>query len=186
MRNVTQWGLYVLKELFSKTTQNSQTFFGIALLGASVYGNQTEGHGETLLPFKIIQKAPVTVALDGDPFCDAGLHASHGLPDEFRPAAIVRGCDAVFGNEKIPLKFLMDSTDYIGQSLGIELIAHLGQLGIFGSIQLAEETETAAAVVLDTQEIIFPDIRKIVTELCVPFLCGMVLAAPLRLHIMEG
>ena len=48
---------------------------GLAGLGCSVNGYQSEGHGIALLPLKIIQKAPVEVALYRKPVADTVLYA---------------------------------------------------------------------------------------------------------------
>ena len=98
--------------------------------------------------------------------------------------AVICGCDSVFGNDKIALEFLMNRTNHIGKCFRIEFIGHLGQLRILGRIDLTEEPETAAGVVLHSDKIIVLDVGQVMTKFGIPFLLRVFLAKPLRLHIV--
>ena len=59
--------------VLSEASQKGQTFFGCTGLRRAVNGDQTECHGITLLPFKVIDQAPVEVAFYRDAIINAVL-----------------------------------------------------------------------------------------------------------------
>ena len=145
----------------TKTAQIFQAFFRIPCLSGTVNSNQAEGHGKTFLPFEVVQQAPVTIALHRDTVIDTALHTGQRPTDEFDAAAIICGCDAVFSDDNITLKFLVDGPDYISQSLGIEFVTHLGQLRVLRKIDLSEETEAASGIILDTDKIVILNVGSV-------------------------
>ena len=140
----------------------------MAGLGGPVHGDQPEGHGEALLPFKIIQQAPVAVALHGNAVGDAVPHPLQGLADEFCPPGIIGSGDAVFRDDQHSFEIFRHCPDHIFQALGIELVIHLGQLRAFGAVQLAEGADPGPGIVLNAQIVIVFDIGQIVAEFLLP------------------
>ena len=139
----------------------------------------------TAIKPKVMEQAPMAVALHGNTVVQAVFHALQSTADECHPAGIIGGGNAVFGDDQIALKTLVYLADYMFQCLRIELIVHLGQLRAFGAGQLAFRPILGAGVILHTKEIIFPDERQIMTELLVPGVLCEGFAAGQGLQIVQ-
>ena len=140
--------------LFCVASEESKAFFWGSFLRRAVYGDQTEGHAEAFLPFKVIHEAPVAIAFDRDTVTHTIFHTCKCAADKYYAAAVIGNSDAVFRNEQITFKIFPYLANHVLQCIGIEFIIHLRQLCPFRAGQLAGWPVQRAGVVLHTEKII--------------------------------
>ena len=154
-------------------------------MSSPVDGDQSKGHGETLLPLEVIQQTPMAVALHRNAVGNTVLHTCQSPADEFYTAVIIGSSDAIFCDKDVAMKIFIYSVDDIFQSFGIELVIHLGQFCTVGHTELTESTDPGTGVVLNTQIVVILDVRQVVSKLSMPLLGGILCTALFCLNVVE-